>query len=352
MGSNHQERILTLIAKNLEGIADSDELFQLNVWIESSVENRKYYDEVKNIWDASDDRMDYNKIDETKSYDKIISRIKPVSSNKDFWSVWQKVAAILFLPLLLGSLLWKGFDHGRGKEYSNEIAYNEIHAAFGTRSQVRLSDSTLVSLNSGSILKYPVLFSSDERKVYLSGEAYFEVESNKSKPFIVETPTLQIKATGTKFNINEYCDNTVSEVTLVSGKISVNEYNNLSNDYLLISELKPNQYLSFNKQTKEKHITNEDVTRYVAWKDGKLIFRNDPLEKVLSKLSVIFNVEIDLQGEQLKNYRYHATFQDESLEEILKLLRLSAPLNFKEIKRSPLPDGSFQKKKVVIFFDK
>lgn len=349
MESNQQERILTFIAKSLNGIADSDELFQLNVWIESSAENRKYYEEVKNIWDASDDRMDYANIDESGAYEKVMRRIKPVYPRKDFWFIWQKVAAILFLPLLLGSGLWTIFNSGREMAIPNDIVYNEIHAAFGTRSQLRLSDSTIVWLNSGSTLKYPVRFDHNERKVYLSGEAYFEVESDETKPFIVQTPTLQIRATGTKFNINEYCDNPVSEVTLVSGKITVNEYNNLSNDYFLISELKPNQYLSFNKQTKEKHITNEDVARYVAWKDGKLIFRNDPLEKVLSKLSVIFNVEIDLRGEQLKNYRYHATFQDESLEEILKLLKLSAPLSFREEKRSPLPDGSFPRKKVLVF---
>jgi len=118
---------------------------------------------------------------------------------------------------------------------------------------------------------------------------------------------------------------------------------------LVISELKPNQYLSYNRITKEKHIIDEDVYKYFAWKDGKLIFRDEPLDKVLSKLSLMFNVDIDLQGEELIPYRYHATFQDESLEEILKLLKLSAPLSFREIKRDPLPDGSFPKKKVIVF---
>lgn len=348
----YQERILTLIAKNLDGIADSDELFQLNVWIESSAENRKYYEEVKNIWDASDDKLDYINIDEQKAFEKIIKRINPMSSCKHLWHVWQKLTAILFLPLLLvGSMIWTSRDLGKWKKFSKDIVYNEIHAAYGTRSHVRLSDSTLVWLNSGSILKYPVQFDKNERKVYLSGEAYFEVKSDESKPFIVETPTLQIRATGTKFNINEYLDNPISEVTLLSGKVTVNEYNEQAKDYYLISELKPSQYLSCNKQTKEKYITNEDVFRYVAWKDGKLIFRNDPLDKVLSKLSVTFNVEIDLQGDKLRNYRYHATFQDESLEEILKLLKLSAPINFKEINRKPLPDGSFPKKKILVFPD-
>lgn len=352
METNYQENILILIARNLNGIAELDEVFQLNVWLESSDENRKYYDQVKNIWDVSDNRMDYGNINESKALKDTLKRIKLAPVRENFWFLLQKVAAILFIPLLIGSLLWISSVTSSKNRISNEVVYNEVHAAFGTRSQLRLSDSSLVWLNSGSTLRYPVKFENNQRKVFLSGEAYFEVESDESKPFIVETPTLQIKATGTKFNVQEYYAHPVSEVMLLSGKITVNECNNSSEDNSSISELKPNQFLSYNRETREKHIINEDVLRYVAWKDGRLVFRNDPLERVLAKLSLMFNVEIDLQGDQLKNYRYHATFQDESLEEILKLLKLSAPLNFREIKRSPLPDGSFPKKKVIIFFDK
>jgi len=352
METNYQENILTLIAKNLNGIADLEEVFQLNVWLESSEENRRYYDQVKNIWDVSDNRMDYADIDESKALKNTLKRIKLTPDRENLWFLWQRVAAILFIPLLIGSLLWIRTVPRSQNRTSNEVVYNEVHAAFGTRSQLRFSDSTLVWLNSGSTLRYPVKFENNQRKVFLSGEAYFEVESDESKPFVVETPTLQIKATGTKFNVQEYYAHPVSEVMLLSGKITVNASNNSSEDNISISELKPNQFLSYNRETREKHIINEDVLRYVAWKDGRLVFRNDPLERVLAKLSLMFNVEIDLQGDQLKNYRYHATFQDESLEEILKLLRLSAPLNFREIKRSPLPDGSFPKKKVIIFFDK
>lgn len=351
METNYQENILTLIAKNLNGVAELDEVFQLNVWIESSEENRKYYDQIKNIWDASENRIEYANLDESKALKNTLKRIKQVPVRENFWFLWQRVAAILIIPLLIGSLLWMRSVSISQKKTSNEVVFNEVHAAFGTRSQLRLSDSSLVWLNSGSTLRYPVKFENNQRKVFLSGEAYFEVESDESKPFIVETRTLQIIATGTKFNVQEYYTQPVSEVMLLSGKITVNECNNSSEDNSSISELKPNQFLSFNRETREKHIINEDVLRYVAWKDGRLVFRNDPLEKVLEKLSLMFNVEIDLQGEQLKNYRYHATFQDESLEEILKLLKISAPINFREIKRSPLPDGSFSKKRVIIFFD-
>jgi len=345
---NSQEDILALIARNLAGNADTDDIFQLNVWIESSPENRKYYQELRNIWDNSDKSVSFNDIDAPKAYKKVLKRISGTSGKKNFWFYWQKIAAIAVIPILIGSLYFILSKAARQDQASGDVIYNEVHAAFGTRSVLRLSDSTLVWLNSGSSLKYPVRFTGNNRVVFLSGEAYFEVESDVTRPFIVETATLKVKATGTRFNVQEYLNNPVSEVMLVSGKLTVNESNPEKN-FQLISELSPNQYLSFNRDTREKYIKEEDVSRYVAWKDGKLVFRNEPLDKVLDKISRMFNVDIVIQGEDLKNYRYHATFQDESLEEILKLLKLSAPLSFREIRRDPLPDGSFPKKKVLVY---
>lgn len=344
----NQEEILSLIAKNLAGIADSDEIFQLNMWIESSEENRKYYEDLKNIWDISDHSINFNDIDTPKALNNVHRSINIATSKKNFWFYWQRLAAIIIIPLLLGSLFLALSNTDRKDQISEEVIYNEVHAAFGTRSELRLSDSTVVWLNSGSSLKYPVKFTDNKRIVYLTGEAYFEVESDEKRPFIVETSTLQVKATGTRFNVQEYVNNPVSEVMLVSGKLTINESNPEKN-YQLISELSPNQYLAYNRDTKEKQIKDEDVSRYVAWKDGKLIFRNESLDKVLDKISRMFNVDIEIQGEDLKKYRYHATFQDESLEEILKLLKLSAPLSFREIRRVPLPDGSFTKKRVLVY---
>jgi ferric-dicitrate binding protein FerR (iron transport regulator) len=96
-------------------------------------------------------------------------------------------------------------------------------------------------------------------------------------------------------------------------------------------------------------VNNEDTYKYIAWKDGKLIFRNEPLDEVVKKIGQVFNVDIELQGNSLQDYRYRATFEDESLTEILKLLEISSPISFKEIKRVPLADGSFPRKKVIVF---
>jgi ferric-dicitrate binding protein FerR (iron transport regulator) len=347
MGVKHHDDILVLIARNFAGLADSVETADLKDWIESSADNKQYFEQVKNIWDASDKQIDPKNINSTAALEKVIGRIPEVSPKKTLWYYWQKIAAVLILPLAIGSLL-RIYVNSQKALSSDELVYNEVYAAFGTRSSLLLSDSTLVWLNSGSSLRYPIKFNNKNRKVFLSGEAYFEVKSDVTRPFIVETSTLQVKAAGTKFNVQEYNSNPVSEVTLVSGKVFVNESGNKKNSQL-ISELNPDQHLVYNREIRAKSVSNVDTYRFIAWKDGKLIFRNEPLPQVLNKISMIFNVDIELQGRELQDYRYRATFQDESLEEILKLLKLSAPISFKEVKRNPLPDGSFPKKKVIVF---
>lgn len=340
--------LFSLIAKKLAGYATYSESLQLSRWLESSAKNKQFFQEILNIWDVSGELTQAENIDTNKAFTDVKRRIEAGSYSKRAWFYWQKIAAIVAVPLILFSLVSVYTNIINKANKKSEVAYNEVFAAFGTRSSLLLSDSTVVWLNSGSSLKYPLSFNDKERKVFLSGEAYFEVESDESKPFIVETATLQVKATGTIFNVQEYEDSDIAEVSLISGIVVVNESDKV-NGNRIITKLQPNQLLIYNRGTKEKSINTEDVQMLTAWKDGKLIFRNEPLDVVLKRISKLFNVDIELRGEELKSYRYRATFQDESLEEILKLLKISAPLSFMEIKRNPLPDGSFPKKKVIIY---
>jgi transmembrane sensor len=346
MQVKQHEIILGLIARNLAGQADSDEKARLYEWIGKSESNRHYFEQLRNIWNESEKKIDPFSINTRLALGKVLDRISIPSNSFSFWICWQKVAAVIILPLVLGALLWV-YNISHKVSASNVAVYNEIYAAFGTRSAIRLADSTMVWLNSGSSLRYPDKFQTKSREVYLKGEAYFEVKSDSSRPFMVNTAALKINATGTKFNVLDYDSKAIAEVTLVSGKVNVN--GSSSSNSGLISVLNPGQHLDFDRETSIKGITHGDTYKYIAWKDGKLIFRNEPLSKVLERISLIFNVDIELLGSDLQDYRYHATFQDESFEEILKLLKLSSPVDYTELKRNPLPDGSFPKKKVIIF---
>ena len=285
-------------------------------------------------------------IDADRAFNSINKRITLRSPEANFWYFWKKIAAVILIPLLLGNLLYFVSYYKQQKKHQEPV-YNELFAAFGTRSALKLSDGSSVWLNSGSSIKYPDKFIGNNRKVVLKGEAYFEVESDPKKPFIVETSLLSVKATGTKFNVSGYSSSNVTEITLVSGKVEINPVDN--NNNMASTKLEPNQHFSFNKANGTTTIINEDTYKYVSWKDGKLVFRNEPMSSVLERISQVFNIDIEIKGEEIKNYSYRATFQDESLSEILKLLKMSSPIDYTEVKRDPLPDGSFPRKKVIIF---
>ncbi|HKK43651.1 MAG TPA: FecR domain-containing protein [Bacteroidales bacterium] len=348
MESTEKNDILALIARDLAGLATKAECEELNEWLGVSEANRKYYDQLKNIWDASDKQTDISNIDISGALKKVKNRISGVKPRRKIWSSWQRIAAIIILPLAIGTFFLGLISSGIGILRQNQVVFNKVYAPYGTRSSFRLDDSTLVWLNSGSTLKYPVTFSKRVREVYLDGEAYFEVKSNPLRPFIVQTSTLKVIAKGTRFNVQCYAPRQMTEVTLVSGKVTVKETGHNRNSPG-VYRLHPDQHLSYDLQTRESDIIDTDSYKYIAWKDGKLIFRNEPLSKVLKDIGLIFNVDIELQGKELQNYRYHATFEDESLEEILKLLKISAPISYTELPRNLLPDGTFSKKRIIIY---
>ncbi len=347
MHENEQADLDSIIAGYLAGNAVAEDIKLLNDWVESSDINKKYFDELKNIWEVSSKKINPGKINIEIALSNVLEKTSGKSKITTVWIYWKKIAAVVLIPLLLGNLIWF-YLNSQKRNYASESVYNEVFAVYGTRTAINLADGSSVWLNSGSSLKYPEKFKGKERDVYLQGEAYFEIATNSSVPFIVKTPSLIVRATGTVFNVSDHISDMNSEVTLVTGKVFVNE---ISADKITeqFVELFPNQHLTLNKETGKISINKEDVNEYISWKDGKLIFRNKPLSYVVNKISQLFNVDIELHGSVLQDYRYRATFEDESLSEILRLLKISSPIDYVEVKRIPLPDGSFPKRKVMIF---
>ena len=341
-----QEEIGRLMARFFACEANEEEIEKLQYWLQESADNRRYFRQMRNIWDASERDPREENIDTTGALNKVLQRIAVKSPGNTFWQQWQRVAAILMIPLIAGNIIWfLGVKKNAGIA---KPVYNEVYAAFGTRSAITLADGTKVWLNSGTSMRYPDRFTGKKREVFLNGEAYFEVNADPSRPFVVSSPSLMVTATGTKFCVHDYASKSGAEAILVSGKVTVGKQA-ANNKISFITGLKPGERLLFDKQTRNFSLEQVDPYKYIAWKDGKLIFRNDPLRNVVERISQIYNVDIELQGEALQDYRYRATFQDESLSEILRLLKLSSPIDYLELPRVPQADGSFPRKKIVIF---
>jgi ferric-dicitrate binding protein FerR (iron transport regulator) len=333
----------TLIASYLGGNASDNEIRKLEAWVGESDKNQQYFSQVKTIWEATVELP----VSTEKALTKVLHQInKGQKSGLSFWLILQRIAAILFIPLLI-SMFWVYSGHDF-KNSAKHITYHNVVAAFGTFSELELPDGSKVWLNSGSSLQYPDKFSNDNRIVHLVGEAYFEVHSNESIPFLVTTPYFTVKATGTKFNVRAEKNFLTPSVTLVEGKVAVRKLNSDKNSGL-ITYLHPGQHMTYDTLSGKVNILTEDMYKHFAWKDGKLVFRNDNIAEVARRISLQYNVDIEIKGDKIKQYRYRATFEGEPLSELLRLLKISSPINYTEVKPKALPDGSFSRRKIIIF---
>lgn len=186
------------------------------------------------------------------------------------------------------------------KDASKEIMYNTLNIPRGGEFFLQLSDGTKVWLNSETILRYPVQFDGKERRVQLTGEAYFEVARNENLPFLVESGEQVIKVLGTEFNISSYIENPLIFTTLVKGSVEV------------ISKHKPDikQRLSPNEQSFVRKVDGEfskrevDTYPFVAWKEGRFVFQDQNLGEIMKTLSKWYSIEVLFAREESKNIRF------------------------------------------------
>ncbi len=258
-----------------------------------------------------------------------------------------KAAAIFLIPVLAFLFYTLSENKIETNIYANiTVDTIEVISPIGSRTVVQLSDGSVVHLNYGSKIKYPQFFTGDTREIVLIGEGYFDVAHNPEKPFVVKTKKINIKALGTAFNVLAYPDDVVVETTLVNGKV-VLEKNEPDGNIKTIGSMKPNQHVSYNCNTGAVLSTQGDVNKYIAWKDGKLVFEDAYITEVADRLSRMFNVDIEVDND-IKEYFYTVTFVDEPLFQILELMTIATPIKYEALPRKKMADGTFSKQKIVL----
>lgn len=276
-------------------------------------------------------------------------RIEENSSRKiSFLTAFQKVAAILIIPLLLSFFAVVYFQTGNKAEAPTyeSTALAEIQCPLGVRTKFQLPDGTTGFLNSGSTLQYPVRFSGG-RNVKVSGEAFFNVAHDTLNPFMVHTPNLNVKVLGTQFNVIAYEDCLKEEIILNKGSVKVDAKNGTPLDLL-----SPNQKLVLNKEKMTFNTTAVEASQYLGWTEGKLIFRNEGMQEVAERLGRWYNAEIRIEDKELLDHSFHATFVDEPLEEVLKFMSLTTPYTYKILPREKNEDEIYEKKVVLVQLDR
>ena len=257
-----------------------------------------------------------------------------------------KVAAILLIPLILYTVYLQS-EKNTSFPFHTASQTITVNSQPGTTTNLVLPDGSKVCLNAGSTISYPSYFTGKKRKVSVSGEAYFEVVKNKKIPMEVSVKDISLKVYGTSFNVNAYPDEESAKITLVEGSVSLSSHLgkfNSKEEFFIV----PGQTVTFHHHSKKLEVENKDIFLFTAWKDGLLVFKNTSFELVLKQLSRRFNVDIELLDKNLALTPMDATFRNENINEILRLLSLSTPFKYYYAPQHKLPDGTFAKSKIYI----
>ena len=335
----------TIIRRFFSGTYSRKEFIQVKAWFENPELRVKMKDYIHRHWlEYSNEQLPDGNFDHLLY--KIQNQIKfeeKIPAQNRFIEIFQRVSAILIIPVVLAFMAVSYFQPN--KKIPGE-AYAEIQCPQGVRTKFELPDGSTGYLNSGSTLRFPILFSGG-RQVTLAGEAFFDVKHVQNKPFTVATPNLEIEVLGTQFDVIAYKGETSEEVILQNGNVKI-----LTSQEKSLAELNPNQKLTLDTETRIFSRNAVEASQYVGWKEGKLIFRNENMQQVAARLGRWYNIEIEIKDEELLNYAFRATFIDEPLEEVLKLLALTAPLKYKEQVRETMDDHTYKKRKVIISLDR
>ncbi|MCY1719355.1 DUF4974 domain-containing protein [Prolixibacteraceae bacterium Z1-6] len=339
-------KIENILSKSITSELSNEEQNILESWIAESEHNTKEYEAYVQLWEKSKELVYSDSIDVDDSLHKTKAKISGFKRSWNFATLIRQAAAVLLLSLSLSVLFHYISTNEKDSAQNEQPIYQEITAAYGTKTKVTLADGTSVWLNSGSILRFPSTFKNcNRREVELRGEGFFDVEKNQKKPFIVNTHMLDVKVYGTSFNVCAYEDYSNMTVALVEGKISLMKQSVGENKELIA--LNPDEVVEYDAYNRKLyHSSDNYMDKYTAWKEGQIIFYNDPIERVAQTLEKWYNVEINIVDPSLHSYCFTAKFLDESLEHVLKLLCLSSPMKYEIIPSQKRSDHSFSKRKI------
>lgn len=316
------ERYIELIFRYLSHETDDSETALLQMWLKSDSKNQKIFDKYKKTFELTKNytNSEVSALEIEREWDIIASRIN-FSSFQDFGGktthrksyILYAAAAMLALVMLVGG----------GLLYLDSTMSTNLTAEESVL-KTNLSDGSQVALNIHSTLEYSKGFNKKQREVKLSGDAYFEVSHNVKKPFVVKTSLVSIEVIGTKFYAEER-DSGVF-VAVSEGKVRVYDSSNPQKELIL----NPNENTFFNPMEKnpEKNIGNNP--NLISWSNRQLNFENVPLSIVVKDLERTYHVKIVLKNTEIGKCRLNVSFNDESLDSVLKIIETT--LNLRIIK--------------------
>lgn len=357
---NCKENIdIQILIKYLDGTGSYEEIRKVKEWFNNAESEEELYKKCLQYWEGISLESDISEYNETKILDHIHHEIKIEEQvflkRTSLYRSTSRYAAIFILAFSISGILF--YFVGKSHVTNPKQSFSELVVPLGSRANFSLPDGTTVTLNAQSRLKYDNRFGISDRVVQLEGEGYFKVAKDASKPFIVKTSYLNVRALGTEFNVKAYPDDKTIETTLVEGLVNIESISDKKNTEVHV--LKPNQKFTYFKKdstivdesvrVKEKIENNTqpvpekkkvasiprlvteniDIDPVISWKDNRWIFEKQCLSQIAVTLERKFDVQIKFETDRLKTFRFTGIIINEPIEQVLEVMSITAPINFK-----------------------
>jgi ferric-dicitrate binding protein FerR (iron transport regulator) len=325
METNKKIEYWDLIAKYYSDECTQQEINDLLEWKNENTDNQILFNQVKEDLEIINLNVSMNKINVDSAWEKLRDRIQedeqivPIieeEKNRIFtFSAILKYAAVIILLISVGFFTAKVYqnisDNGKMVEY---VSLSDLSK------EIVLPDGSTVLLNANSKISYPNAFASNERRIKLEGEAFFDVTKNPDRPFIIEVNEAEVKVLGTSFNVNSNTSEHKIEVFVETGLVQLSRKRNNEEKILI----KPGNVgiMSKDKLIKEKNY-NKNI---VAWKTKEIIFYEDNLKSVIETLNRAYNSDITCENQDILNLRYTSTFRNQDIDSILNVICLTFDL--------------------------
>lgn len=329
------------IIRYIKGELDDSERAEVVSWIESEDDNFRHFSTLQIAETFRE--MEHEALSEEEAKERLAAADWPGTPNRKriekigWLSFITRIAAILLVPLTIAGVWTISRKNGQIK-YLSESTHAEIIIPIqdaassiyivnpGVKGDITLPDGSRVKLNSASTLKCPDRFDTKARVVELSGEGFFEVEGNPDWPMYVKTSKgLTVKVTGTRFNVSSYENDPTLKLTLVEGSVTV-IHDATDRRYKVL----PNEEMVFYDGMLTLPQKQEvDVTPAIIWKDDVLLFENTEMPEVIKKLERWYSVYIIPQDPAIMKMRFTASFESESLTQVLQLLKITSKIDYR-----------------------
>ena len=301
----------SLVSRYLSGELHPDELSWFQEELRNDPEKKAMLEEFRLIWDSAVPDQSYDLDAEWTLMQKKLPDLK-IESSRSLLFYTYRIAAVLVLGVVLSFSLI----------YVNRTVGMERVVAENEPVEVVLEDGTEVIVNRHSKLKYSRKFNQEERKIYLSGEAWFDVARDTTMPFVIDAGEALVEVLGTSFNVNAYRDNPTVEITVESGLVAMSAKEDLKDLIVMMA----GSGGSYNKNQRELKLIPTSDPNSISWKTRELFFDASTLREVTELLNKVYDTHIVIMNEELASCPITVTFRDQTLEAILNVLELTLDL--------------------------